>query len=136
MRDPIDLVEKSFQEVQTIGDRFAVAVIQNLNEKCPDVTSVFNFQAGKHQHDAMMQMFSTIISNLRTPHRLRKSLDEFTLGQKETVLDDPDPVLQCGDALIETMAIFLADQWTPNLHAAWEMAFNQVYELLETSNQI
>ena len=136
MRDPIDLVEKSFLEVQTMGDGFAVAVIQNLNEKFPDVTSIFNFRAGKHQCDVMMEMFSTIIKNLRTPHQLRQSLDEFTFAQKESVLDDPDPVLQCGDALIETMAIFLADQWTPNLHAAWEMAFNQVYNLLETSDQI
>lgn len=132
MNDAFELVEKSFQEAQDFGNAFFAAAVQTFVEKCPDAQALLNSVSKQYENDVMMRTFSIIIKNLRTPKQLRQSLLRYIPDDNVGLFfTKPDPVLKCGDALIETLSIFLAEQWTPNLHAAWEIAFNGAYKVLE-----
>jgi hypothetical protein len=131
MTDAFELVEKSFQEAQDFGNAFTAAVVRSFVEKCPDARALLNTASGQYEHDLMMRTFGIIIKNLRTPQQLRTSLCRYIDETIGMFFADPDPVIKCGDAIIEILPIFLNEQWTPNLHAAWAMAFNGAYRALE-----
>jgi hypothetical protein len=134
MNDAFELVEKSFEEAQDFGDAFSAAVVRSFVEKCPDAQTLVGAVSDQFEYELMMRTFGIIIKNLRTPHHLRTSICRYIDDTFGLFFANPDPLLKCGDAIIENLPIFLADHWTPDLHAAWEIAFNGVYA--ELDNQL
>ena len=116
-----DLLAHSISEVAAQGEAFAAAFYERLFALAPESRTFVAGTTMDQQEKLLLAALALVIEHLRKPETLAtvlKHLSERHLAYQVTA----DGFEMGGAALLETLRLFLGDQWTPELQAAWTEA--------------
>ena len=126
-----ELVQESFAKVLPIADQAADLFYDQLFEQAPELKAIFPDDMSE-QKKKLMAMLNVAIKGLDRPEKLIPQLEE--LGRKHGgygVSDaDYDPV---GGALLWTLEQGLAEDFTPDVKAAWISVYELVSGIMSTA---
>ena len=125
----VDLLEQSFGDVAAQGEAFAAAFYERLFILSPDAKPLFAETTMDQQEQKLLAALALVMEHLREPEALTpllKHLGERHLAYQVT----PDHFELGGEALLETLRLFLGNQWTPELEAAWAEAYTGIVAVM------
>ncbi len=125
----VDLLEHSFSSVLAQGEAFAATFYQQLFELAPETQALFADTSMEEQEQKLLAALALVMAHLREPERLApvlKHLGEQHLKYRVT----PDGFEMGGEALVETLRLFMGDHWSSELEVAWEQAYDAVVTLM------
>jgi hemoglobin-like flavoprotein len=125
----VDLLEQSFGDVAAQGDAFAAAFYQRLFALSPAMEPLFAGTEMDEQEAKLLAALALVMEHLREPETLApvlKHLGERHLAARVT----PDCFEFGGEALLETLRLFLGEQWTPELRDAWAGAYEAIVTVM------
>lgn len=125
----VDLLEQSFGDAAAQGEAFAAAFYQRLSALSPAMQPLFAGTDMDEQEAKLLAALALVMEHLRQPEVLTPVLKH--LGERHLAADvTPDCFELGGEALLETLRLFLGDQWTPELHHAWAEAYEAMVTLM------
>lgn len=81
------------------------------------------------QEQQLLAALTLVMEHLREPGALAPVLRH--LGERHLAYEvTPDGFEVGGEALLETLRLFLGDQWTPELEAVWADAYGEMVTLM------
>lgn len=124
----VELLETSFRNVAAQGEAFAAAFYDRLFLRCPETRPLFAGADLDLQYKKLLAALTLIIEHLREPEVITPLLQD--LGQRHLTAYHvrPEDLAMGGSALLDTLATFLGDQWTPELQQAWASAYAAIVE--------
>jgi hemoglobin-like flavoprotein len=129
----ITAVQRSWAQLDPIQDQAAVLFYTNLFARHPAMRLLFDEDLAV-QGVRLMQMFATAVRNLDNWAVLGPTLR--ALGQRHRNYGVTDAHYQaCGEALLRTLAQDLGTAYTPEVHEAWQVVFEDVRGLLVKTPQ-
>ncbi len=117
-----DLLAHSLSKVAAQGEAFAAACYEQLFALAPESKMLFAGTTMDQQEKKLLAALALVIEHLREPETLAlvlKHLRQRHLAYQVTA----DGFEMSGEALLETLRLFLGDQWTPELQDAWMEAY-------------
>lgn len=117
-----DLLAHSFSEVAAQGEAFAAAFYERLFALAPESRTLFAGTTMDQQEKQLLAALALVIEHLREPETLAlvlKHLRQQHLAYQVTA----DGFEMGGETLLETLRLFLGDQWTPELQDVWTEAY-------------
>ncbi len=125
----VDLLEQSFGDVAAQGDAFAAAFYQRLFALSPAMQPLFAGADMDEQEAKLLAALALVMAHLRQPETLAPVLKH--LGERHLAVDVTPGCFEFGgEALLETLRLFLGDQWTPELQNAWTEAYDAIVTLV------
>lgn len=122
--DTVALVQESFKKVIPISDAAADIFYDRLFEIAPQARALFPNDL-KEQKKKLMKMIAMAVTNLHKAETIVPALRE--LGKRHVGYGAEDAHYDLvGQALLDTLAQGLGDEFTPNVKAAW----GETYELV------
>jgi hemoglobin-like flavoprotein len=125
----VDLLEQSFGDVAAQGEAFAAAFYERLFILSPEAKPLFAETTMDQQEQKLLAALALVMERLREPEALTpllKHLGERRLAYHVT----PEHFELGGEALLETLRLFLGTQWTPELQAAWAEAYTGIVTVM------
>lgn len=125
----VELLEQSFGEVAAQGEAFAAAFYERLFILSPEAKPLFAETSMDVQEQKLLAALALVMERLREPETLTpllKHLGERHLASQVT----PEHFELGGEALLETLRLFLGDQWTPELQAAWAEGYSGLVSIM------
>ena len=125
----IELLETSFQAIAPRGNAFVTAFYERLFTHSPQTRAFFASTDMKEQRKKLLGALALVIQNLRKPEVLTSALQG--LGQRHVAYGvRPEHYPIVGAVLLETLADFLGERWTPECHDAWAQAYEAVSAIM------
>ncbi len=125
----IDLLHSSFQAIEPLQSAFSASLYARLFMLNPELQPFFARSSLEEQQHKLLLLLTFFIDNLERPERLAAPLQR--LGQLHAHHGVPAAHFDyVGCALLDTFAEYLGPAWTPQHHAAWLAAFNQLVALM------
>lgn len=127
----VDLVQRSFAQVQPIAAVASELFYARLFNLAPDLRAMFRGDL-KEQGHKLMLMLGVAVANLNKPEVVLPALRK--LGERHAgygVLDRQYAVV--GEALIWTLEQGLSEAFTPEVQAAWEAAYRLVADTMQAA---
>ena len=125
----IELLETSFQLIAPRGEAFVTAFYERLFTNYPQTRAFFASTTMKEQRKKLLGALLLVIQNLRKPEVLVSALKG--LGQRHVAYGvQPEHYPIVGTILLETLADFLGDDWTPAHQDAWAQAYEAICSLM------
>lgn len=123
----IELVQGSFEKVVPIADKAAEIFYSKLFEADPSLKPLFKGDM-KQQGAKLMSMIGTAVNGLNNLDAIVPAVQNLGKGHVGYGVKDShyDTV---GGALLDTLAVGLGDEFTPEVKTAW----TEVYTLLATT---
>ncbi len=114
----VTLLEKSFEQISPQAIAFSASFYQNLFRHHLELEALFEKTSQAAQEKKLVFSLAAIVENLRNPDVLQPALK--SLGARHVqvgTIKSHYPFV--GQALIETFAEYLREDWTEALSAAW-----------------
>ena len=125
----VELLEHSFSDVAAQGEAFAAAFYERLFTLAPETRALFAGTTMDQQEQKLLAALVLVMEHLREPEALAPVLKH--LGDMHLAYDvTPEGFEVGGEALLETLRLFLGEQWTPDLHTAWAEAYGSIVTLM------
>lgn len=134
-RFKVSILENSFQKIRGNFVEVAATFYEKLFEDFPHFKNLFSETDIVKQQIKFAHMIELMIDSLRDYEAVRKILKD--LGKKHTnygVIAQYYPMLQ--ETLLTSLALYLGEDWTPEVAQAWEEAYRLVQEIMLSSVQI
>ncbi len=125
----IQLLETSFAKIKGREIKFSASFYQKLFVVHPELNSLFANVELAAQEQKLMASLAIIIENLRNPEQLTLALKSLGAYHHE-VGTIPEHYPFVGQALLETFAEYLGDEWTKKTEQAWLDAYNLISEIM------
>lgn len=122
------LVQSSFQALVDDVDVTAQTFYDNLFALDPSLKSMFR-EDSRVQGRKLMQMFLMLVNGLNQPESLVPVLSD--MGKRHAgygVRPEHFPVV--GEALLQTLAQALGDDFTPDIAAAWQTTYDGLRQIV------
>ncbi|MEM8543544.1 MAG: globin family protein [Cyanobacteria bacterium P01_H01_bin.119] len=129
MSNAILLLEKSFEQVKPRAAEFSACFYDCLFAQYPDTKPMFAEVSLDLQEKKLIASLALVVENLHNPDALAHALQ--SLGAHHTTvgtLAEHYPAV--GQALLESFAKFLGDDWTPELSQAWLKAYQTISDIM------
>ncbi|MBE9128656.1 MULTISPECIES: globin family protein [unclassified Coleofasciculus] len=125
----INRLETSFAQIKPHANKFSDDFYKNLFIKYPELEILFQKTSLENQEKKLIASLALIIENLHNPNQLSlalKSLGAYHVGTG--TLTEHYPFV--GQALLETLALYLAESWTSEMEQAWLNAYTFISEVM------
>jgi hemoglobin-like flavoprotein len=127
----VTLLESSFEQVARNKEDFAAVFYQRLFAQFPQTQPLFAQTDMKHQQNALLAALALVISALKNGEQEKLASVLKGLGQRHVSYGvRPEHYQMVAVALLETFALFLGSEWTPQLKDAWTEAYKAIVALM------
>ena len=121
----IALLETSFEQIKPQAIAFSASFYEALFQLSPQLKPLFANTSQQAQEKKLIFSLAAIVDNLRSPEILGPALASLGARHLEVgTLKEHYPLV--GHALLNTMAEYLGDSWTPELADAWLNAYEAI----------
>lgn len=121
----VQLLEKTFAQVSPQAIEFSASFYKTLFHHTPSLESLFEAVNQEAQERKLIFSLAAIIENLRNPDVLQPALKSLGARHFQVgTLEAHYPLV--GQALLETFADYLGEDWTPRVAAAWTQAYEAI----------
>jgi len=125
----IKLLETSFDKVRNNSAEFSASFYDRLFIHHPDLKPLFEKTDIAAQEKKLVASLAIIVENLRNPEQLTMALKSLGAYHDEVgTLKKHYPFV--GQALVETLAEYLGNEWNRETHVAWLNAYNLITEVM------
>jgi nitric oxide dioxygenase len=125
----VEVLERSFTAVAPKGDEFVAAFYARLFSEHPEVKPLFGDTDMAVQQKKLLAALVLAVENLRRPDVLGPVLKD--LGRRHAGYGaKPEHYGVVGAALLETFAVYLGAEWTPDVKQAWVEAYGAISSLM------
>ena len=125
----ITLLESSFEQVAPQAIAFSASFYETLFKHNPQLKPMFAEVSPEAQEKKLVFSLAAIVENLRNPDVLQPALKSLGARHFQVgTLERHYPLV--GQALIETLASYLQDSWTPEVEKAWSDAYTVIAETM------
>ncbi len=125
----IEILESSFKKIEPKINDFATSFYDNLFTMYPEAKPLFANTKMEAQKQKLIDSLKAIILNIRYGESLSQLLKG--LGTRHVQYGAlPEHYPAVGNALLETFAQYLAEEWTPELKQAWVEAYGIITKLM------
>jgi hemoglobin-like flavoprotein len=124
-----ELLQQSFALTKAEPDRFAATFYTTLFARYPEVEPLFANTLMAEQGQKLFKSLVLVVDNLQQPDVLATALR--SLGSRHIkygVLPQHYPMI--GAALLESFALHLQSDWTPEVKQEWQDAYAAVTQLM------
>jgi len=121
----IQMIRDSFSKAKPIAGEVADKFYENLFEIAPPAKALFESVEMDTQKKALMNSLVFVVDNIDKEKKLHDYL--FKMGARHFdygATEDHYPIV--GEALLNTLAHFLGDEWTPELEDQWVLAYQAI----------
>lgn len=122
--DEADLVRCSFRIVAQDSGRAGARFYEILFEEAPETRDLF-VNDMRQQAVEFMSKLGLIVSELQNFESLRPILEDLALRHVAYGVR-PEHYALVGEALLDTIAEFVGDSFTPEARVAWDKAYNDL----------
>lgn len=125
----IQLVENSFERIKQKEGNLTLQFYQKLFDDAPQLKPLFQNTTIEAQSEKLLDSLILLVENLRQPQVLESVL--IPLGKnhvKYGVHNEHYPII--GQCLMESLADFLQEEWTPEVEKAWETTLGAVVDVM------
>ena len=127
--DDLALLEQTMTRLETRGDEVSAEFYRRLFERIPEARSLFATDLTE-QRQKFFATLTEIANSLRDLSKVTEPAHE--LGSRHRTYGvQPGHYAQVGEALIETLAVSLGDEFTPAHREAWTRGYDLVAELMQ-----
>ncbi len=127
--ETIDRLKSSFAEVARHRDEVAALFYERLFVADPGLRRLFFRSDPSIQGTKLMATLALIINNLSHLEAVRPTLRDLAIRHVGYGVQQAH-YQTLGDALIQTLALFFADRFTPELRAAWRALYRDVSDIM------
>lgn len=125
----IELLETSFTKIKPYLLEFSATFYHNLFVIYPELKPLFEKVDLAAQEKKLIASLAIIVENLRNPQELTLALKSLGAYHHELgTLEEHYPCI--GQALIETFAKYLGDEWNVATETAWLDAYNFISDVM------
>ncbi|MCG8350552.1 MAG: globin domain-containing protein [Chloroflexales bacterium] len=125
----VHLLRTSFAHIKPHLGEFGVSFYQNLFAAYPQAKPLFTHTNMVQQQDKLLQALGMVIDNLQNTEVLSNKLR--ALGARHIEYGAlPQHYSMVGQALLTTLEQYLGDDWTPELAAAWQQAYEVIAQFM------
>lgn len=125
----IRLLENSFAKIRPQAVEFSASFYQNLFTLHPELESLFANADSKAQEKKLIASLAIIVENIRNPEPLELALKSLGAYHKEVgTIKEHYPLV--GQALLDTLAAYLDDDWNKVTQQAWLEAYDFIAEVM------
>ena len=122
---PVELLEKSFENIKPQAEEFAASFYENLFQAHPELKPMFAHVDMVQQQKKLLSALVLVVENLRNPGALGSVLS--ALGGRHVGYGSlPQHYPAVGKALLLTFEQYLKDDWTPELKKGWTDAYGTI----------
>ena len=121
----IELVQASFGDIASLSDIAADAFYAELFRISPATREMFPADMAQQKRKLMMAI-GFAVSSLKSPNQLVPQLRKLGLRHATVYGVLPHHYDIVGEALLNTLATALGDQWTGDLREAWATAYREI----------
>jgi hemoglobin-like flavoprotein len=125
----VGVLEESFRVIKPRADEFIEAFYNRLFTVYPEAKPLFAGVDMAVQRKKLLAALILVMQHLRNPAALGTALRELG-GRHETYGVKPQHYPMVGNALLNTFAAFLDDQWTVEVEQAWTDAYGAIVSLM------
>lgn len=125
----IQLLETSFAKIKEREIEFSASFYNKLFTVHPELKPLFANVELTAQEEKLMASLAIIIENLRNPNQLTLALKSLGAYHHE-VGTIPEHYPFVGQALLETFAEYIGDEWTKETEQAWLDAYNLISQIM------
>lgn len=125
----IPLLRASFEKIAPRADLFAQAFYQKLFDAYPEVKPLFGTSSLEDQQRKLVQSLIVIMKSLDQPEKLQPFLVELG-GRHHGYHVQERHYGYVAQVLMQTLAEFLKQDWTPELAHEWQTALVQVAQIM------
>ncbi|MGB3508726.1 MAG: globin domain-containing protein [Microcoleaceae cyanobacterium] len=129
LSSPIEVIENSFEKIKPRGEEFAASFYENLFAAYPEAKPLFANTDIQKQSKKLLNSLVLVVESLRNPEALAEVLR--ALGARHVnygTLPQHYPLV--GQALLNTLAQYLQDDWNSEVKNAWLFAYEQIMQLM------
>lgn len=125
----VELLEKSYSEIQPNAESFARSFYENLFAMHPETRPLFANVDMAKQQQMLLSALKLVVNNLRKPALFKQTLKGLgTRHIRYGALPEHYPLLK--DALLKTFNDYLQGKWTPETKQAWIEAYDAITVLM------
>ncbi len=125
----VALLQESFNVIAAHGEAFVAAFYERLFAMYPETRQFFAKTSMENQHHKLLMSLILVIENLNNPDYLKMTLKRLgSIHAWHHV--EPKHFEMVGAALIETLAEYLKQGWSPELEAAWGEAYAELTTMM------
>ncbi|HEY9810785.1 MAG TPA: globin domain-containing protein [Halomicronema sp.] len=122
---PVELLEKSFEQIKPHSDEFAATFYKNLFEAHPEIKPLFAKTEMLNQHKKLINSLVVVVESFRDPEALAQVLN--VLGARHIGYGAiPKYYPAVGQALFTSFEEYLGEEWTEEVKEAWGDAFRLI----------
>ena len=125
----VDVLAKSFSELNKHGKKFTARFYERLFEKHPGVKPLFESSSPDLQAEKLWVALTLVANNLKNPDKLVAAVAE--LGKRhEAYGAKPEHYTAVAETMLEVMPEFCEGVWDASCHQAWSHALNLVASVM------
>ena len=125
----VDLVQESFAKLKPIASEAGKLFYTRLFEQRPDFKPLFESADMEAQQRKLIATLAVAVEGLRTPGKIVSTVQE--LGQRhQTYGVKAEDYADVGEALLWTLEQGLAQDFTPEVQQAWEVAISFISNIM------
>ena len=125
----IQLLESSFDKIRNRATKFSASFYVRLFAMHPELKPMFKNVDIVAQEKKLVSSLAIIVENLRNPEELTRALKSLGAYHHEVgTMQEHYPFV--GQALIETFADYLGEDWNTKTEQAWLEAYNLISEIM------
>ena len=125
----IEVLERSFAQLEPRLDEFGASFYQTLFSRYPEAEPLFASTDMSQQQHKLTASLVLVVDNLRNPEKLANALQ--SLGARHVAYGTQAahyPLV--GEVLLDTFADCFGPDWTPELKQAWTDAYAAITQLM------
>ena len=121
----VALLEETFAALAPQGEALVARFYEELFARFPELRPMFANTDPAEQQKKLLAALQLVVNSLRKPAQLRKTL--LALGEKHHAYGaKQEHYTAVAETLLDVMAEFAGDLWTPEVADAWRNALNTV----------
>ena len=125
----VELLEKSFDEIEPHANEFVSSFYDNLFTANPEAKPLFDTTDMEAQKKKLLGSLVLVVENLRKPDVLDGALRGLGARHvKYGALPEHYPLV--GSALLSTFEQYLREDWTPQVKQAWVDAYGAISNIM------
>ncbi|GAB4286563.1 MAG: hypothetical protein Fur0025_19180 [Oscillatoriaceae cyanobacterium] len=122
---PVEILESSFDLIKPRAEEFVVSFYENLFAANPEMQPLFGNTDMSKQYKKLLNSLVLVVEGLRNPEALAEVLQ--ALGARHVGYGTvPKYYRPVGQALLNTFAQYLGENWTPEVEKAWTNAYRSI----------